>query len=347
MNPFNNFPGRYSKSKRKAADVVSQIVELTKKGPRTMVSIVADTSYHASQGYVTCATELGTVNVYGVPYGAVVPGMRVLCRQMGGQSAIRSFVFDGMAPNLSGYGHSGSFGYLSAIHTLSKGLALTPSNGVPTTSGITGPYGYFWYWFFYVPQLPTTNVTLWQMTASGNVLTCNYLISGKLQIISQNGHGYITSAPVSAHNIHWCIVQPGLSGSVVLIDMVPNYTGIMANADDPVFTGNGTAYQLSLLSNSDGSGLCPLGTWISKFGFGTCWNSQYSVGLQVLGSGIAGFPTIDGELPTAASQQDIVLKYLLLCTDSQGSSTLADSAGAGGLTASITSGGAVQIVGPY
>ncbi len=347
---FRNYPQKYPRARRKASDVVSQMVELTRKGPCTMVAKVADASFHSTQGYVTAVTELGVVNVYGAPYGSLVPGMRILCRQMGGQSAIRAFVFDGYAPNLSGSGLAGSFGYSSQIASLSTGLALTSSTGVPTSSSYTVVYAYFWYWAFYVPVLPAAKVTLWQMVCAtdGTTLAAEYLPTGQLQIRSGDNHGYISTGPVSPHNVHWIIVQPSAGTGSVLIDAVPFlYTGLIGSNDNPSFTAGGAGYQLSLLSNRDGSQLAPLGSWVSKWSFGASYNSAGSAPLQSLGTGIAGLPTQDSELPTAIPQTDVHLLYQLLCEDAAGSSTLADSAHQGGTSASITTGGQVQLIGPY
>lgn len=349
QGPFHTYASKYPKSKRKASDVASQMVELMKKGPRTMVATVVDMSFHASQGYIVANTELGVVNVYGVPYGSVVPGMRIFCRQMGGQSTLRAFVFDGMAPNLSGAGYSGSFGYTSTVASLSTGLAITSSTGVPTSSSYSSIYPYFFYWFFYIPQLPTSTVMLWQMTCAtdATTLAAEYLPTGQLRVRSGDGHGFISTSPVSPHNIHWIVMQAGGPLGSLLIDQVQwQYTGINGSNDNPNFTGGGAAYQLSLLSNRDGTQLCPLGSWISRWGYGTAYNSAGSVALQTLGTGVAGKPTADSELPTAQSQQDVSLLYQLLCNDGPGSSTLANSSGSGG-SANIAIGGTAQNLGPY
>jgi hypothetical protein len=320
------------------------------KGPRTLVATIVDTSFHVSQGYVLGTTQLGaSVTIFGVPYGSVVPGMRVFCRQIGGKSTLRSFVFDGMAPNLSGTGFSGSFGYTSPVSGLATGLAITNSVGTTTSASITSAFGYFMFFFFYLPQIPANTVTLWQMNAAsgGNVLNCEYLSNGKLQVRSQDNHGYISNNPISAHNTHFCIVQSGVSGQEFLIDNVSNYTGISSPADDPTFAGGGITYQVSLLSKSDGTNLCPLGSWVGKWSFGTNWNGSYAVPLQSLGTGLGGVPTSDSELPSAIPQMDCTLLYQLLCLDPVGSTTLADSAGAGGTSAAISIGGSVLQQGPY
>lgn len=347
--PFHNYPHKYPRAKQKAAAVVGHIHEMTKKGPRTMVGTVVDANYHVTQGYVTATTLLGIVQVVGVPYGTVVPGMRILVRQMGGAATNRAYVFDGHAPNLSATGYSGSFAYTTPLSSLSTGLAYTITTGVPTSSSVTSSLGYFWYWFFYLPQLPSSTITLWQMTASsgGNVLTASYLPTGYLSLSSQDGHGYISTGPVAPHNVHWIVMQPsGPSGSVIIDGLLYQYSGITGSGDNPTFGGSGTTYQLSLLSNNDGSGLCPLGSWISKLGFGTCYISGTVVTLQTLGTGTGNVPTQDSELPTATTQEDITLLYQLLCEDAQGSSTLATSV-IGGSPATIATGGSVLVTGPY
>lgn len=349
QGPFISHPQKYPKARKKASDVANQIEQLMNNGPRTLVATIVDVSFHTSQGYVVGTTQIGAfVNILGVPYGSVVPGMRVFCRQIGGKSTLRSFVYDGMAPNISGAGFAGSFGYTSPIGSLATGLAMTGSTGVPTVSNL-GPFGYFFFWFMYLPQIPASTVTLWQMTAAsgGNILNCEYLTNGNLQIRSQDNHGYITLSPISAHNVHFCILQPGVTGQELLIDNVANYTGLASPADDPAFTGAGISYQLSLLSSSDGTGLCPLGSWISKWSFGENWNGSYAVALQSLGTGLGGVPSADTELPTASPQVDITCLYQLLCEDAPGSSTLANSAAGAGTAATIATGGSVMAQGPY
>lgn len=350
-NPFRSYPQKFPRARQSAATVVSHLHEMSKKGPRTLIGTVVDTNFHVSQGYVTVTTQLGIVTVLGVPYGTVVPGMRVFVRQMGGAATNRAYVFDGMAPNLSTIGKSGSFSYTNMLPSgTATGLALTTTTGVPTTSSVTSVFGYWWYWFFYLPQLPASTVTLWQMTASsgGNVLTAEYLPTGYLRVRSQDGHGYISNAPLPPHNSHYIVMQPAAStGSMIIDGLAFQYSGITSSGDNPAFTGNGTGYQLSLLSNKDGTALCPLGSWISKFGFGTAFVSGTVIPLQVLGTGMSGIPTADSELPTAIAQTDVTLWYQLLCGDTPGSTTLANSASGGGSSATIATGGAVLATGPY
>lgn len=314
-----------------------------------MVGQVVDTNYHITQGYATVTTQLGVVNVYGIPYGSVVPGMRVLCRQMGGAATNRAFVFDGHAPNLSALGNLGSFAYTKPVISLTSGLAQTSATGVPTTSAVVSSIGYFWFFFFYLPSVPASTATIWQMTANtgGNILTCEYLPTGIMRIRSQDNHGYVTTSPVSPHNLHWVIVQPGLSPNEILVDMVPNYTGMASPSDKFNFSGNNIAYRLSLLSNSDGTALCPLGSWISKFGFGTAVYGSNAVPLQAIGSGLSSSPLADLELPTSTTQSFVTLLYQLLCTDASGSTTLANSAAGAGTAATISTGGTVLTQGPY
>jgi hypothetical protein len=348
QDPFHQYPAKYPKARRKAVEVAGHIHRLVKNGPRTVVGTVVDTSFHTSAGYVSCTTQLGSiVNVFGVPYGSVVNGMRIFCRQIGGAATNRSYVYDGAAPNLSGLGYTGSFAYNTTFTGSPSAIALTFGGAVPTSASIITAQGYFAYWFFYIPALPTSNAILWQLVNGTNVLSCTYLPNGRLQISSQDGHGYATTAPVSAHNVHWCILQPGLSGLELLVDMVAAYSGLLSSPDIPTFIGGSSGYQLSLLSDLFGNSLCPLGTWISKFSVGTAWNTVYVPQLQSLGTGLGSVPSLDSELPCATAQQDVSLTYELLCEDVIGSSNLVDSAGAGGTNIFISSGGAVQAIGPY
>jgi hypothetical protein len=142
-------------------------------------------------------------------------------------------------------------------------------------------------------------------------------------------------------------MQPGLSPNELLIDMIANYTGMTSSSDKPNFSGNSVGYQLTLLANNNGTALCPLGSWVSKFGFGSAIYGSNPIPLQVRGTGYSGMPTIDSELPTATSQANVTLLYQLLCRDVQGSTTLANTAAGSGTSASITTGGSVLVTGPY
>ena len=351
--PFKGHPQKFPRAQRKAAQVAAHVHTIIRKSPRTLIATVADTSFQVTMGYVTCTTEQGVVSVYGVPYGACVAGMRLYARQQGPQGTNRAFVFDGFAPALSARGlSSGSVIYATPSSFPTVGVyAVTSAGGMPTTPSLaTGPVGYYWHCYFYFPALPTTaRATLFQMTsAGGNLLTCEYLPSGILLLRSvENNHGYMTTAPVAPHSAHWMVVQPGQGvGLDWQIDgiAVP-YVGLLSSGDLPVFTSNGAAYTGALLSNVDGTQLCPLGSWISKFGFGTSYTGGAVAPLAVA----SAVPDDDSLLPNlniSATQQT---QTLLLCTDTPGGFALANSAtGSSGSGATVL-GPPFQIIapGPY
>jgi len=313
-----------------------------------MVGIIVDASYHTIQGYVTCTTQLGIVSVYGVPYGSVVAGMRIFVRQMGGQATNQAFVYDGMAPNVSSMGSSGSLVYSSPLPgPLTTSLAQTGTTDVPSVSGMASAVGYFWHCFFYLPTLPTTVVTLFQMSAAtgGTTLALEYLATGQLRMRSGTGHGYLTSGPIAPHSIHYIQIQPGIAGSELLIDGVASYGSLIGSGDIVTFAGSGMTYQLSLLANRDGSQMCPIGSWISKFGYGTSGTSSSPLLLP------DSLPEQDSDLPTSTSASSITALYALLCEDSVGTGVLVNSATSGGATgvgATIVSPPAtIAITGPY
>lgn len=336
---FKSYPQKFPKTRRKAAEMLLSFHELSKKGPRTLVGTIVDTTFHISQGYVTCTTELGVIPVYGIPYGTVTNQMRVFCRQMGGHASNRSFVFDGYAPNISRLGStSGSFVYSTLItSSLSSGLALSTSGAAGASSSITTSTGYYWHCFFYLPQLPTSTCTLFEMlaTSGGNSVTLQYLPTGYLQFISQDGHGFQSSSPVAPHSMHYVQIQPGLTSSELLVDTVASYTTLTST---PTFSGGTHTYTVSLLSNTDGTQLCPIGSWISKFGYGTSWSGSAVIALSNT------IPAQDSDLPSTNSY------YFLLCGDSIGTSTLLNTAvhGGGSGNASITTAASsILTTGPY
>jgi len=342
---------KYPKTTRRAASLMGHLQALSKKGPRTLVGTVVDTSFHLSQGYVTATTQLGIVSVYSVPYGQVVPQMRIYCRQIGGTSSTRSFVFDGFAPNISRLGKSGSLCYTATAMNLGGvGIAQTSTNGSTSTqSAIPAATGYYWHLFFYMPVLPTSPVTLLAMVSQNDVsvgVTLSYLPSGYLQFSSiADGKGYLTTTAVPPHSVHWVVIQPGLSGLEVLIDgMPPAYQGLSGAGDIPSFSGGGTSYTMSLLSNPDGTSLVPLGTWVSKVGFGSSWNGTSVIPL------VQTVPAADTDLPQGANAATTTSPTtLFICDDSVRSNQLIDNAyiGADGTLTVNTSFATILETGPF
>lgn len=342
---------KYPKTVRRASQLMGHLQALSKKGPRTLVGTVVDTSFHLSQGYVTATTQLGIVSVYSVPYGQVVPQMRIYCRQIGGTSSTRSFVFDGFAPNISRLGKSGSLCYTATAMNLGGvGIAQTPTTGATSTqTAIPEATGYYWHLFFYIPVLPQIPVTLLSMVSQHDTsvgVTLSYLPSGYLQFASlADGKGYLTTTAVPPHSVHWVVIQPGLSGLEVLIDgMPPAYQGLSGVGDLPSFSGAGTPYTISLLSNPDGTALVPLGTWVSKVGFGSSWNGTSIIPL------VQTVPASDSDLPQGANAATTTSPTtLFICDDSVRSNQLIDNAfiGADGTLTVMTQYATILETGPF
>lgn len=343
-SPFHSFSTKYPKGSQKATHLAQSFHNLTKKGPRTLVATIVDTSFHVTQGYVTCTTELGIVPVYSIPYGSCVPGMRVYCRQMGGAATNRAFVFDGFAQNASRQGTtSGSFLFSSPLLTLpSTALATSQGNSISCVSGVTASTGYYWHCFFYLPELPSSTITLFQFncgTTSSPSLSLTMLPTGVMQFSSSDGHGYQTLTPVAPHRIHWLVCQPGFAGNELLIDGFPNYSDLVGSSGDtPTFAGGINTYTVSLFGTSTGTGIPALGSWISKVGFGANGGNEFD----------STIPTSDTMLVNTAGA-GYYTRLLLLCEDGASSTTLLNSAlGGGGSNFSILSGTTqVSPLGPY
>lgn len=343
---FTNHPQRFPKAQAQAARFVQSLQEMMKKGPRSLVATVVDTSFHATQGYVLATTEMGIVHVSAVPIGSVVPQMRIYVRQQGSQGTNRRFLFDGYAPTLSSQNATGSLLYLTPTPGGAGQVLATTTASVATASSLTTSTGYFWCLFFYMPQLPSTMVTLLSMWAGSvsQAIALEMLPTGQLRFRSTNdGHGYITTNPVAPHAIHWVQIQPGLPvGQEFQVDGIANYTGLLSSSDDPTFGGGGANYTLLVLSDPSGNTPCPLGTWISRIGFG----SSFSGGVVALPTSV---PTDDSQLPALNASATQQTTALYLCNDTPGSATAANSAPAGAASAlSLTSAYAtVNALGPY
>ncbi len=350
QTPFRSLPQKYPQAMRAAAQVAAGIHGIVRKSPRSLVATVIDTTYQVTQGYVLCTTQHGIVKVYAVPYGSVVPQMRLFARQAGPMSNTRDFVFDGMAPGISVRNQaSGALLYAtSAADALSSSpvLAQTSAGAVPTVTALNSGVGYYWHLFFYAPALPAKRATLFCMNyTTNNILCLDLLSTGLLSLVSvENGNGYTTTKPVAPHSIHWVVIQVGLGGgNDFLIDGLSYFSTV---GGGPSFWGAANPYTLTLLSKNDGSQVCPLGTWVSKVGFGTSYNNGTS---SIIPLGVATpAPTADSGLPNlnvSAYQQAVSLS---LCENS-GSATLTNSA-AGGAAGSlnITTAYATQVgPGPY
>lgn len=346
---FTSHPQRYPKATAQAAQLVNAFSDMVKKGPRTMVATIVDTSFHTTQGYVLVTTELGIVPVYGVPIGTVVPQMRLLVRQQGGKSTVRTFVFDGYAPVLSSQNQTGSILYANPAERSGVVLATTTAS-LATPTGLSGPSGYYWHAFFFLPQLPPagsfyTLLSLWTGSVATS-LSLEMLPSGLLRFRSTDGHGYITTVPVAPHSIHWVQIEPGLgAGQEFQIDGTTNYTGLLSSSDVPTFAGNTASYTLLALTDGSGNNPCPLGTWISRIGFGMSFNG---VNVVALPNGKT-VPTGDSTIPSFNVSVTQVTEALYLCTDTVGSASCANSApGSSASALTLTSAYTrVNALGPY
>jgi hypothetical protein len=138
--------------------------------------------------------------------------------------------------------------------------------------------------------------------------------------------------------MHWIVIQPGIgNGQDLMIDGVSGlYTGLQSSSDVPTMTGAGATYQMSVCSHMNGTHLLPVGSWISKIGFGTTGGSALAASSILPGS--------DSDLPSLASQTAV----LFLCEDAQGSTSLVNSA-PGSVTGPmmLTSPLTLAISGPY
>ena len=356
---FHNYPQKYPNARKKASEVAQHVVNVTRKGPRSMPAVITDTTYHLTWGYVSAQTGLGHVQVTSVPHGTVVPGMRIMVRQIGGQATNRGYVFDGYAPNVSALGSSGSLLASAPGENLSTPFITTGNAGCPADPSLVGLSGYFWYLFCYIPHLSynpqvpsaaTSPITIMQMAEVGTsplkTLSLDLTPTGLLRFWSSDGHGYITTKAVPPHNIQYIQIQPGLSGAELLVNGQAFYQGLIGSGDEPTFTGGSAVYTLSYMSAIDGSNLAPLGTWVSKMGFG----SSYGGGVPIALSTGTSVPDSDSALPVPMSgvtQQSIAL---YLCTNTPGSSSVPNSATGSGLAGAlnvITAYGSLVGTGPY
>lgn len=292
------------------------------------MATVLDTSFHLTQGYVSCTTEMGLIRVYAVPYGQVVPQMAIFVRQSGPHATHRAYVFDGFAPALSTLGPTSGQIMYTNLHPTGGGTVLAQTSfpgGYPSVVGLAGGLGYYWHFYLYLPALPTTRVTLFQMASTSgtptNMPTCELLPSGFLQVRSiEDGHTLMSSAPVAPHAKHWIVIQPNVGNAqAIVVDNVPS----VILGDTFTFTGNGVTYSTSFLSNLDGTQLVPLGTWISKIGYGASFTGGAVVPLSI---GTGDYPTGDSQIPNLNSGASLDTLNRYLCTDTPGSATLANSA---------------------
>lgn len=326
-----------------AAQVIDQLKQMQKKGPKTIIGKVADTRFQLTQGYVTCQTDAGIVQVTGVPLGSVVPGMRIFCRQMGAQSTRAMYIFDGYASALASLGTTGSLMLTSP--SFGYPVCASSTNGVATTSTITTGAGYYWHFFFYLPQLPSTYCTLLYMVPNGTgpYITMDYYCDGTINISDYTGYGFHTNVSIPPHQMHWMVIQPGVAGQQIMIDgLVPSYY----NTPTMITVEGGTAYTLYLMSKSDGSQVCPLGSWMSKIGYGVCALNSSSPAVQLPTS----IPEIDSDITDFGSIPGITPMALYLCEDQIGGSSLANSVSSSlGAVSGLSGDGSATVVqtGPY
>jgi hypothetical protein len=326
---------------------MQQIHQMTKKGPRSLIGTVVDASYHVTMGYVYCTTELGYVNVYGVPFGSVVPQMRIYVRQQGAQSSNRAFVFDGYAPSVSSLSQSGSLLY-SALSTIPGARLLgNTTASLAAASSLTTAVGYYWHCFFYLAALPTTLATIFCMWtgSTSNAINLELLSSGQLRFRSySDSKGYLSNSVIAPHAVHFVVIQPGLTGLEMIVDGITSYTGLSAGAT-PTFAGGTNLYTLVTLTDSFGNTPVPLGSWMSKFGFGMSYASGSPVALAFGNTP----PQSDSDIPNLNSGATMQTSALYLCNDTPGGISAGNTAtGSSASSLTLTSGiCAVSALGPY
>lgn len=357
QSPFRSYPQKFPKAQAAAKNAVNAMFRLVQKGPRSQPAQVVDASFHLSQGSVLATTNGTIVRVYGVPYGTVVNGMRLFIRPIGSLVTNQAYIFDGYAPNLSGLGSAGSI-LLAQPNTSGAAVApaITAASGFVAVTGISSAVGYVWFLFFYLPQLPSATVTLFQQSqVSGtNVVQLEYLPTGFLQFRSQDGHGYITTTTVPPHNSHFVVIQPGVTSNEFLVDGIASYTGLIGGSDTPTFGGNTNTYTTSWLSTTTGTNLCPLGSWVSKMGYGISYSSG-ALALPTLNT--AGLiPAQDSDVPVFNSGTNQRTLNTYLCEDAQvtppTAQTLANGSASWGSAApastiTLNSQAVLQVPGPY
>lgn len=351
---FKSYPQKYPKAQQTARKTAELLVKAMQKGPQSQIAEIVDTSFHASQGYVICTTNHAIVRVVGVPYGSVVPHMRIFVRQLGSYKTNQSYIFDGFAPNVSTLGNQGSVlvnGVSSS--SLTSGVLQSGIGGIPSSSLLSGAIGYYWHLFFYLPQLPTSVMTLFQMTQTssgglgglGSTLQLEYTPSGFLQFRSFDNQGYITQSPIPPHRVHWVLIQPGNPGNEFLVDNVSAYTGLASPTSEPTFSGQGATYTFSFGSTASGTQLLPIGSFLSKMGYGC--NSQ---GGSILPLFVDDTPIADSELPLFTLSPTQQTFALYLCKDTPGSVTLANAVSGAALSTQLTLNPQIlslQLPGPY
>ena len=144
---FPGHPQKYPKAMARAGQLASRLHTMMQRASRSLVATVTGTSFHVSQGYVSCTTEQGLIRVYGVPYGTVVPQMRIYARVQGGSATNRAYVFDGYAPSLSSLSQSGSILFYAPSHFSGAMATTSTTSSVATTSSLTTSVGYYWHVF--------------------------------------------------------------------------------------------------------------------------------------------------------------------------------------------------------
>jgi hypothetical protein len=340
---FRGHPQKYPKAMAAASGMAGRLHTMVRLSSRSLIATVVDTNFHTTQGYVLCTTEQGLVHVYGAPMGTLIPQMRIYARIQGGSATNRAYLFDGYAPSLSSLSQSGSILYKGPA--TSSGVFGQTTASIPTSSSLSSSTGYYWHCFFYLSQLPSSTVILFAMWTGGltaNAVALELNSQGQLLFRSINdNHGYVSSVTVAPHHLHYVQIQPGYTSNEMLIDGQATYT---TTTSVPTFAGGGASYQLSVLSDSSGAGTCPMGSWISKIGFGTSYTSGV---VQPLSGGV---PASDAQIPTFNVSSTQQTTALYLCNDAAGSVTAANTAPVGSasaITLTSSSVAGVSALGPY
>lgn len=331
---------------RRTAQQLSQTVQALARqtAPLTEVATVSNVANHLTLGFVTASVGKGPIIVYGAPAGTLVTGMRIYVQGAGPRHAKR-YIFTGYAP-AAAVGHTSG----AVIVTLPPGTTI-PISQAAITLPINQNTGYYWFFFLYVPALPSTTMCLfdWKLSSAAQGIRCLYAPNG-IMTLSNYGAGtgtYTSTIPINPHHI-WQIgwqLGPGtgnwqaltLNGYGVSIANAPYWTGTV-----PTWPTAGS-YSGSWLNASDGSLPCIPGTWISKLSWGIA--TQGTTPLTPLAQQANNDALIPNGTSSAGAGVQTLTRYL--CAPDVGTTTLHDS-GIAGVNATIQpTVCSITTIGPY
>ena len=181
---------------------------------------------------------------------------------------------------------------------------------------------------------------MWTGSVS-TAISLEILGTGTLRLRSvSDSHELVTEFAVAPHLVHWVQIQPGYTGNELLVDSVSNYG---TDGSIPTFAGGGATYTLTVLSDASGNNPCPLGSWVSKVGFGMSYASGAVVPLPNV------IPASDAQVPSFNVSSTQTTTALYLANESEGSLSAANSAPAGSASGLSLPSGLVKVhtLGPY